>query len=218
MKLSVIIPVWHGLEPQNISALLKQTRRPDEVCVVFDGVDPVAVPKWWKTRLIEHSGAAKARNIGLSMSSGELVLFLDDDTTLRPDCLQHMEYAIVRHKADFAYCDYERTGELTGVQRGRKFSVMNFVDQNGADCCSLVRREMLPRPPFDPAVKRLMDWDLWLNIIRRGGTGKHIPMTLYTKHYRKGDISLSGDYEQWKQFVVGRGWSQSLPVPEKIPT
>ena len=200
-RISVVLPVWHGLNQKNVDSLLAQTTQPFEVICVFDGIDAQSVPDGWKVRSIAHSGPAVARNHGYANTSGDLIFFLDDDTLLTPDCLKHMKWAIDRHGADFAYCDYQMTGARTGLQRGAAFSRQAFEIQNRADCCSLVRRGVLPDEPFDPEIHRLMDWDLWLRVIKAGGVGRYVPLTLFTKDFQNGDISTRNDYDKWFQTV-----------------
>jgi len=105
MRASVVIPTYNRLpELQRVVAgLSTQTRRPDvelEIVIVDDGsddgtghwLDAAGRDKGWKVCSQENSGPATARNRGVESASGDVVLFLGDDTIPQPGWLMaHLE-------------------------------------------------------------------------------------------------------------------------------
>lgn len=100
LKLSVVIPTFnrrHVLE-RTLPSLLAQDFPPEnyEVIVVVDGsTDGTAeMLRDWKPmcslRVLEssHHGTGAARNVGIRVAVGELVLFLDDDLICTPGLLR----------------------------------------------------------------------------------------------------------------------------------
>lgn len=81
-----------------LESLRAQTRRPDEVLVVDAGGDPrvkalvEGMDKDFKKVSYHHlpSSLPQARNHGVRHSSGEAVVFLDDDILLEPDFLEEL--------------------------------------------------------------------------------------------------------------------------------
>lgn len=92
---SVIIPTMN--RPKDLERCIRsiaaQTRLPDELVVVDDGdLDPApfeALLAGRPTRLVyvkkDHKGLARSRNVGIRHASGDVLVFLDDDTELDAD-------------------------------------------------------------------------------------------------------------------------------------
>ena len=113
MKISVVTPTHNKVDLLERTLLsLDQQDLPwsdYEVVVVDDGSSD-ATPEFlrdyrsnhgWKTvRQDENRGRAAARNQGLAVASGELIVFLDDDMELADDCLRaHREFHEAHERA-----------------------------------------------------------------------------------------------------------------------
>ena len=107
-----------------------QQGQPAEIIVVDDGsvgntaaiVDriaaDVALPILYKR--IDNSGPAAARNLGVTMSSGSYVVFLDADDCLLPDALGSFDRAIRHHGyPDAVYGGFELQEEDRPLRRYR---------------------------------------------------------------------------------------------------
>lgn len=97
MKISAVIPTcekrWD--EGMTFRSLPKLGRKPDEIIVVMDadqdGLEEqslAGVPV--KILHTKERGAAAKRNLGVGKSTGEAILFVDDDVEFRPGCLEAM--------------------------------------------------------------------------------------------------------------------------------
>lgn len=77
-----------------LASLRRQTRPPDEIVVVVDGNSRLAdelrreAHDFSVTELMDRSGLAAARNQGVSVSSSDIVLFLDDDARAHPSWVE----------------------------------------------------------------------------------------------------------------------------------
>ncbi len=102
MKISAVIPTcekqWD--EGMTFRSLPNLNRKPNEIVVVMDSDEEAVeeqslagVPvKVLHTRL---RGAAAKRNLGVARSSGEAILFVDDDVEFQSECLEFMEKTLV---------------------------------------------------------------------------------------------------------------------------
>lgn len=97
---SMVIPTYNrpaDLE-SCLASILRQSVLPDEVLVIDDGaLEEVPLRQSIEAagiKLIYHKkdepGLTQSRNKGVELSSGQVVLFLDDDTELLPDYLEQM--------------------------------------------------------------------------------------------------------------------------------
>jgi GT2 family glycosyltransferase/peptidoglycan/xylan/chitin deacetylase (PgdA/CDA1 family) len=100
MRHSVVVPTFQrrDLVTEVVRALAAQVLPPIEVVVVVDGSTDgsaqalATVPAPFPVRVVEqpNSGAARARNRGAALASGDLLLFLDDDMIAAPDLLAEL--------------------------------------------------------------------------------------------------------------------------------
>ncbi len=100
MKTSVIIPTYH--RPRELRdcllSILAQTLLPTEVLVIDDGrLEEWPLEREFRDRGVAYRGFRKetpgltaSRNLGVREAAGDVIFFLDDDTTLYPDYLEQV--------------------------------------------------------------------------------------------------------------------------------
>lgn len=145
-------------------------------------------------------GACEKRNEGAAKAVCDYLLFVDDDAELLPNCIARMFERLSPHPhRAFCYSDRILSDHLSSPPEERMVT-SSFWDAaklrsgNFVDTCSLLRKEWFPG--FDPAIKRLQDWDLFLTISGRGGVGLYLPGPLYKTHRIDKGISDSFDFEE----------------------
>lgn len=106
MQFSIIIPAFNAKDTIEaaISSVLTQDFNDFEIVIIDDGsVDGTfefvktkyADNKSIKLARQDNQGVAVARNMGIKMSSGDWITFLDSDDTLEKDCLKKI-YEIIK--------------------------------------------------------------------------------------------------------------------------
>jgi len=101
MKIDIIIPTWkrHELLSLALNSLIKQTRKPDQVIVVYRQEDNESLNTIKKFKnvlnineiLVEEPGVIYAENKGINAASGDIIVFLDDDAEVKNNWLQLIE-------------------------------------------------------------------------------------------------------------------------------
>jgi len=119
MKISIIIPLYN-CENYVLSALdsiKNQTSRDFEIIIVDDGSsdNSAAVVKEWikfnpniHTLFVrqENQGVSAARNKGLTLASGEYIMFCDADDCMHPQLMKVFVDAISGHDYDTIACTF----------------------------------------------------------------------------------------------------------------
>src|SRR5438477_2441670 len=109
MLISVVVPTRNRAPDMAklLRSLAEQTRLPDQVVVVDqsaggethalapESLGPVLFARCTYLHSSSIRGVSAARNAGIDASSGDVVVFLDDDTVLVPDCIAQMEAAFI---------------------------------------------------------------------------------------------------------------------------
>ncbi len=157
----------------------------------------------------DNAGPAMARNLGLSLCRGEMVMFLDADDRLHPRALERLGAALARDPgATVAYGNAARideSGRRTG-HRGRPLfgrrpsgevlrtlMVHNFVRCPGA---ALIRADALGvGGGFKPRIALGEDWEL---LCRMAALGRFVfvdgePVVDYRSHGHSLSAGLRGD-------------------------
>ena len=96
-KISVIIPTYNSSNfiQKTLESLASQTVLPEEIIIVDDGSEDNTVEiinKWAqykkslniKLKQNHHKGPGETRNIGIQLSKGDWISFLDSDDTWEP--------------------------------------------------------------------------------------------------------------------------------------
>ena len=181
--ISVIIPTFNRarLVVDAVRSVLDQrgVRQKLEVIVVDDGStdetgEALAAAAGEIAYIrCEHSGVSAARNIGISMSRGEWIAFLDSDDLWLPGKLcEQMEYFAAN--PDIFVCQTEEIW----IRNGRRLNPRKYHRKPSGHCYELLLERCLVSPSavvvhrrlfdfaglFDESLPACEDYDLWLRI------------------------------------------------------
>ena len=191
IDVSVIVPCYnHGQFVREAIQSAEASRDARfEIIVVDDGstdeltLEVMAGLRRDGYRVIRHEanlGLSAARNTGIAQARGRYVLPLDSDNRIRPDYL-HLGVAILDRapRVGVVYGDIELFGEATGRCATPEFTLLRLLLGNIVDACAVFRwtiweecggydTEMPDRLGYE-------DWELWLQVAKRGWEFVRIP-------------------------------------------
>lgn len=118
MKISVIIPVYNCEKylADCLDSVLNQTYQNFEIILVDDGSTDASgkicdqyAAEHERIRVVhqENHGVSHARNVGLSLITGDAVSFIDSDDTLELDMYELLVRVMKEHDADISHCGYK---------------------------------------------------------------------------------------------------------------
>ncbi|HYW49181.1 MAG TPA: glycosyltransferase family A protein [Gemmatimonadaceae bacterium] len=185
---SIIVPTHdrRALVRETLASVHEQTVTDWELIVVDDAssddttayLETLTDPRIRTARHDTVRGVSAARNTGLALARGELVMFVDDDDLLRPDAVAMLRQALGDHPhalAASAACRlFHADGDSSRVYRAAR-----------ADCRTIWRevlfgwwsnsgqnmyRTSVVRDigGFDTSLRFVQDRMLWLEVARRG--------------------------------------------------
>ena len=222
-KVSIIIPCYNqGTMLREALASVEQMRNANllEVIVVDDGSSEP------ETRVIlsdiaeagyrvvsqPNRGLGTARNAGIRLAKGELILPLDSDNRLRAAYLNE-GVSLLREnpRAGVVYADAEYFGERTGRWDLPEFSLLSLIRTNFIDACALFRKGLWEEVGgYDEQMPWMgwEDWDFWLRVASHGGTFVHVGKVGFDYRVRKDSMiakTMGCDYRlQGDSSNVGR--------------
>ncbi len=167
LLISIIIPVYNIKDylPFCLDCLLAQTYTNYEIILIDDGstdgtsdVCDVYASCNKKIKAIhkDNEGQSIARNLGIDMSSGDLITFIDGDDWVEKNYLEVLYKALTSNDADIVNCNFIRTRSRTPISdifNKAKFSITfdseaaienlcYLKDLNCAPYCKLFRRHL----------------------------------------------------------------------------
>jgi glycosyltransferase involved in cell wall biosynthesis len=209
---SVVIPTHdrRRLLGQTLRSVLAQRGVEVEVVVVDDGssdgtAEAVAALGDRRVRLLRQQrprGVASARNLGAAAAQAAWVAFLDDDDLWAPDKLARQLGRAQAEGRDWVYAgavEVDGAGRLLGgspppspealLAELRRRNPMPAGSSN-----VVVRAALLTEVGgFDPALRHLADWDLWLRLARRGRPAwVAAPLVAYRIHPAQATMDTTG--------------------------
>lgn len=183
--LSVIVTNYNKSADQLIEcmdSIKQQTVAPKEVILVDDcSADPRAHALATSIILPKNVGVAKARDIGVKMATGRLLLFVDADDKLAPDYIQQCGRAIA--KADIAYPNILGFGEGIDpyLQETPKEITPEFVLSKNCyiPVTSMIHKTMYTKLKGFSDYPVFEDWDFWIRAMFNGYTFAKANTLLY---------------------------------------
>lgn len=223
---SVVLPVFR--RPDVVTAAIRsvqaQTYPHWELLVVDDGsgddtLDVVRAAADGDDRVRVHErpngGAGAARNTGLAAARGELVAFLDADNTWRPEHLAAAVAGILETDAPGAHTGLRMVGANNDDDatapvetfRGEDGTVEDLLAGNFIDLNALVvRRDVADTVgPFDETLRRWIDWEWLLRIVRHAGMPVYVPV-IGVDYDNVRDVRRvsSGQPASWQEVALAR--------------
>ena len=201
-EISVILSTYNRAKkylPRAIKSVLNQTFKDFELIIIDDGStdNTVKVVSSFKDKRIRyykipHFGCdTRAKNIGIKRSRADLIAFLDDDNYFRPDhlqalynCLKRNEEITLAYGDRWVHWENGKNKDQIGIYSdfdSAKLMVRNYIDTSDV----LVRKEALIKVGgFDEKLKKFIDWNLWVRLMKRGYIFKRVAVILtdYTIH------------------------------------
>ena len=190
LSLSVIIGVYNDWAPldQCLGTLAQQTDSPAfEVIVVDDGSPesaPESIRQWARAYPLTidrqpHAGIAAARNRGVQISKGSLLLFVDADCKLQAGCLAALA-ATATKSPQHSFFQLHLAGDCSGIvgraEELRLMTIQNHTLQPSGcirylNTAGFAIRRTRANPetgPFNPAARRGEDTLLLVSLMRSG--------------------------------------------------
>lgn len=148
-------------------------------------------------------GQSDALNKALERSMGRWVAWLNADEFYLPGALAALVAHAERSRADVVY------GECVFVDEDGRFERLvpehvfsgRILREFGCFISSssvLIRRESLGLPPWDTEVKRIMDWDLYMQLLTAGAHFSHLihPIGAFRRHIEQ---VTHGEWWEWRE-------------------
>lgn len=119
------------------------------------------------------AGQSDALNKALKRATGRWVSWLNADEFYLPGALMSLIEEGERSGADVVYgerVDVDESGRLLKLFAQYPFSrtTLRLYGPYIASCAVILRRSSLPLDPWDPELRLVMDWDLYLKMHQRG--------------------------------------------------
>lgn len=178
-KISIIIPFFNRIPTliEAIDSVLSQSYKNIEVLLIDDGsTDNLnTLKKIEDPRLHyvyqEHQGVSAARNLGISLSTGEYIAFLDSDDLFIAGKLEKQIKFMYSYNLLFSHTSYQRIN-----MQGKPMEIINSGRISGKifphilACCGIatstvmIKKEILNDKKFKETVELGEDVCLWIDI------------------------------------------------------
>ena len=141
--LSIVIPVrdrWGCLGRCLDALAASRSAPPFEVIIVDDGsslrapsdISEADLPGPLRVITQQPMGISAARNRGIAEAVGEVILFIDSDCRVHPDCLRYLACCIQAHPTDLAF-QLQVTGDNTLVGQMERLRVESTIKALSTD-------------------------------------------------------------------------------------
>jgi glycosyltransferase involved in cell wall biosynthesis len=126
-------------------------------------------------------GQSDALNKALALAHGDWIGWLNADEFYLPGAFDALGRCLAEHPdADLVHGDavfVDAEGRLLRLVAQHAFStrVLRWNRCNISSCAMFVRRTAIPERGWDVALRAAMDWDLYLELARRGGRVVYLP-------------------------------------------
>jgi glycosyltransferase involved in cell wall biosynthesis len=222
-----------GTIAQAVESALGQTRPALEVVVADDGSTDVlegalvSFAGRVTTLRNEHAGVAAAKNAGAFAVSGDFVAFLDADDAFLPERLEALA-CLARRRPDLDVLTTDGLLEVNGrvvrhaYHPGWPFAVddqrVAILERNFVFPHAAVRRSaFVAAGGFDPSVRWVSDWELWLRLVLDGARVGLVdaPLSRYRVHEASQSANLAGHLRGVVQTLGRAAARDDLTVSER---
>jgi glycosyltransferase involved in cell wall biosynthesis/predicted O-methyltransferase YrrM len=161
---------------------IASARLVDEHIIVDDGSD-IPVPQ--ATVRIPHRGITTARNIAVSLATGEWIAPLDDDDYWDESVREMIRYSQYT-AADVVWAPVEQFGLAEGIW-GDRCDFSTLVKKNQLSAGSWFRKSVWRRLGGYQH-EGVEDWDFWARAYKKGMRFEYLPVPYYHHQIREGSF------------------------------
>ena len=163
--ISVIVPVYNveAYLDRCVGSIVGQTYKDLEIILVDDGSkdrSPQMCDEWARKdariKVIhkENGGAATARNKGISIASGEYIVFIDSDDWIESSMFEVLLNAMQEEKADIVECKLDWFGDGEEPCRYEGSPIQRILYDTGGALEELIRERRLHQTPVNKLYRR----------------------------------------------------------------
>lgn len=193
----------HGVSVQHV---VQDGRSSDDTPAVLSRHD--AYVDWTSE---PDKGQSDALNKALAKATGRWVGWLNADEFYLPGGLVGLVTVGERTGADVVFGDcvfVDEAGRVSRLLAHHPFSarVLRNYGTCISSCSAIFRRSALGRDPWDIDIRRVMDWDLYLKMLARGATFRHVPYPAGAFRSHPDQVTAA-PWQAWQQedeFIAAR--------------
>ncbi|RYE37015.1 MAG: glycosyltransferase family 2 protein [Sphingobacteriaceae bacterium] len=215
LKVSVIVPCFKQAQylQEALNSVLEQTYTNWECIIVDDGspddtafitVEFCKLDDRFKYLRKDNGGLSSARNAGIKISSGSLILPLDADDKIHPSYLKLAVNAFINNpNLDLVYCKAAFFGEKSGEWLLQPYSYQELLHNNIIFCSAVFKKHnFVQTNGYNENLKKgFEDWDLWIRMLNPESQVIQLTETLFFYRIKKNSmfqLLVEGDYHQTK--------------------
>jgi glycosyltransferase involved in cell wall biosynthesis len=193
-----------------VDSALRQEGGAPHVIVVDDGsTDPHTLevldrlPSEVEVLRRENGGVSKARNAGLERAQTPYAIVLDADDRLAPAALAALRSPLdADPRLGFTYAPMRFFGDWEGILWMPPYDPYKLLYRHIIGLTCLMRRELIEDTGgFDPEIRHLEDWELWIHALAHGWRGQRVDAVAleYRKH---GPSKFDEDRRQYRYWYA----------------
>lgn len=160
-KVSIIIPVFNSEKylKKCLDSILSQTLNNIEIILIDDGStdSSLDIIKNYanshsniKYRTKRNEGQAIARNLGIELSTGEFICFVDSDDYIEPTMLEILYQNATKNNSDIVICDYVEDYENKHIQKKSLFIdadnlIKSYMVSVAGPCSKIIKADLFKK-------------------------------------------------------------------------
>lgn len=207
-KVSIIMPLYNTYDyvSEAVLSVVHQTYLSWELIIIDDCSTDGSVTKACDLAsldarirvisMVEKSGPAQARNLGIMEADGDFVAFLDSDDSWFSRKLEVQIAFMEAENIAFSYTDYCKIDEGSSVIGSAivapaKISYKELLKENKIGCLTVVYDVRRFGKAFMPLLEKRQDYGLWLKLLRDVQEAHKAGGVLAKYRVRSGSVSSS---------------------------
>lgn len=203
-----------GQDSASVEHVVQDAGSDDETLDVLRRFDPLI--NWMSE---PDEGQSDALNKALWKAGGRWIAWLNADEFYLPHALSTLMTHAERTGSDVVYGDcvfVDEQGRIERLLPQHRFSAKVlreygcYIPSNAV----LIRRSILGDAPWDPMVKRIMDWDLYMKLLERGARFSYIayPVGAFRAHAERVTSRPPEDHDEENEVASRYGLPRDVYI------